>query len=175
MTRLAPTTLAGLAVLAITVLSSVAAAETPVVNPAIDMDGYLRLSQETALRRVDRRLSEKDFLRLSREPGTVVLDARSREKYDQLHIAGAINLAFSDIAVVSLAKTIPDHSTRILIYCNNNFVNAEDPFPSKLPSASLNLATDIALLTYGYTNVYELGPQIDLAKSKLPFQSTAKP
>ena len=65
-------------------------------------------------------------------------DARSERKYGELHVKGAINLSFPDIAVASLARTIPDKGTRILIYCNNNFANAEGPFPSKLPSASLN-------------------------------------
>ena len=106
---------------------------------------------------------------MSREPGTVVLDARSREKFDELHIRGAINLSFSDIAVESLRRTIPDKDTLILIYCNNNFVGAQGPFPTKLPTASLNLSTYIALYNYGYRNVYELGPLIDVKNSKLEF------
>ena len=52
---------------------------------------------------------------------------------------GAVNLPFPDIAVESLKTTIPDKSTRILIYCNNNFANAEGPFPAKTARASLNL------------------------------------
>jgi hypothetical protein len=150
-------------------------AGTAVVNPAIDMKGYLLISSAAAEHRDARRLSEADFLRMSREPGTIVLDARSRESYDQLHVAGAINLSFPDIAVASLRRTIPDTETRILIYCNNNFRNAEGPFPTKLPSASLNLSTYIALYTYGYRNIYELGPQLDLERSALPFESTSKP
>src|SRR5436190_23124615 len=100
-------------------LSAAFAAEPP-VNPAIDMDGYLRVSREAAQHRATRRLSEADFLRMSREPGTLVLDARSRPKYDLLHVKGAVNLSFPDIAVESLKRTIPDKSTRVLIYCNNN-------------------------------------------------------
>ena len=99
--------------------SPVAKAVAP--NPAIDMDGYLRVRPEAADHRRARRLSESDFLRMSREPGTIVLDARSREKFDQLHVEGAINLSFPDIAIESLARLLPDKSTRILIYCNNNF------------------------------------------------------
>ena len=144
----------------------------PVANPAVDMNGYLRVANEAAKHRQSRRLSEDDFLRMSREPGTVVLDARSREKYDLLHIRGAVNLTFPDIAVESLKQTLPDKSARILIYCNNNFRNAEEPFPSKLPAASLNLSTYIALYTYGYRNIYELGPRLDPKQSKLPFVST---
>lgn len=138
-------------------------------NPAIDMDGYLRVSLAAAKHRETRRLSEADFIRLSREPGTVVLDARSRQKFEELHVKGAINLSFPDIAVESLKALIPDKATRILIYCNNNFRDAEGPFPSKLPSASLNLSTYIALYNYGYRNVYELAPLIELGTSRLEF------
>ena len=152
-------------------LSAAFAAEPP-VNPAIDMDGYLKVSREAAQHRATRRLSEADFIRMSREPGAIVLDAR-KEKYELLHIRGAINLSFSDITVESLKRTIPDKSTRILIYCNNNFKNAEEPFPSKLPRASLNLSTYIALYTYGYRNVYELAPLVDPKTSTLTFESAS--
>jgi hypothetical protein len=144
----------------------------PVANPAIDMEGFLRVSREAAQHRATRRVTEEEFLRMSREPGTLVLDARSREKFNELHVKGAVNLSFPDIAVESLARTIPDKATRILIYCNNNFTNAEGPFPTKAPSASLNLSTYIALYNYGYRNVYELGPLIDVARSRLPFESS---
>ena len=90
-------------------------------NPAIDMPGYLRIANEAAAHRATRRVSEADFIRMSREPGTVILDARSKEKYDELHVKGAINLSFPDIAVSTLESAIPDRGTRILIYCNNNF------------------------------------------------------
>jgi hypothetical protein len=148
------------------------AADPAMTNPAIDMEGYLRVSREAAQHRTTRRVTEDEFLRMAKEPNTIVLDARSREKYDELHVTGAISLAFSDIAVESLKRAIPDKNTRILIYCNNNFANAEQPFPSKMPSASLNISTYIALYNYGYRNVYELAPLVDLAKSKLPFEST---
>jgi phage shock protein E len=156
-----------------TVALSSARNKTGVVNPRIDMAGYLRVSQEAAEHREARRLSEEDFIRMSREPGTVVLDARSRQKYDELHVKGAINLSFPDITVESLARTIPDQSTRVLIYCNNNFRGAEGPFPTKLPTASLNLSTYIALYSYGYRNVYELGPLIEAKSTRLELVSSA--
>ena len=62
------------------------------------------------------RVSEDDFIKMSEQPGTIVLDARSKAKYDMLHIKGAINLSFPDITVESLKQTIPDKNTRILIY-----------------------------------------------------------
>src|SRR5947209_16640669 len=101
-------------------------------NPAIDMPGYLAIAAEAAKHREPRRLTEDEFIRMSREPGTIILDARSREKYNQLHIKEAINLSFPDITVDSLKHTLPDQNTRILIYCNNNFIGAEEAFPTKI-------------------------------------------
>ena len=143
----------------------------PPANPAIDMEGYLKVSREAAKHRETRRLTEVNFIRMSGESGVIVLDARSKEKFDLLHIKGAVNLSFPDITIESLKRAIPDKSTRVLIYCNNNFINAEGPFPSKAPSASLNISTYIALYNYGYRNVYELAPRIDPKKSKLTFES----
>ena len=142
-------------------------------NPEIDIDGYLRAARAAALERASHRVSEEDFLRMSREPGTLILDARSKQKYDELHVKGAVNLSLPDITIDSLRALIPDKGTRILIYCNNNFRNAQGPFPSKLPAASLNHSTYTALYSYGYRNVRELGPLIDIRSTKLPFDPPA--
>jgi phage shock protein E len=158
-------------ILANVILVSAAAADET-GNERIDMDGYLATALAAAEYRDSRRIPETEFIRMSREPGTIILDARSREKFDELHVDGSIHLSFPDIAVESLAELIPDKTTRILIYCNNNFLNAESPFPSKLPSASLNLSTFIALYNYGYRNIWELGTVTDLGESKLSFVST---
>ncbi len=141
-------------------------------NPAIDMKGYLEVSREAAKVRGSHRVTEEQFLEMAAQPGTVILDARSRDKFDELHVKGAVNLPFPDIAVASL---MPNKATRILIYCNNNFSGAEGPFPTKMAKASLNLSTFISLYTYGYTNVYELGPQRDVKLSKLPLEGTRAP
>jgi hypothetical protein len=109
---------------------------------------------------------------MSRQPGTVILDARSAEKYRELHVRGAVNLSFPDITVESLERLVPDRGTRILIYCNNNFTGNQSALASKLPSASLNLSTYIALFTYGYRNLWELGPRIDVAHSRLELEPT---
>ena len=149
---------------------AVASEDVPAINPAIDMPRFLAVASEAAAYRESHRLSEQQFIRTSRLPGAVVLDARSRQKYDEMHVKGAINLSFPDIAIESLERILPHKNALILIYCNNNFVNAPGPFPSKLPSASLNLSTYVALYDYGYRNVYELGPLIDIASSRLEFE-----
>lgn len=164
--------------LAVLMTSSIAIAYAqqiePIVNPAIDMTAYLKVAQEAAQHRETHRLTETEFIAMSHETNTIILDARSAEKYAELHIKKAVNLSFPDITVDSLAKLFPDKNVRILIYCNNNFSNAPKPFPTKRADASLNISTYISLYSYGYKNVYELGPLIDIEKSKLEFVSAGK-
>ena len=159
------------------VLTTVSAAEPKPAapNPNIDMDGVLKVAAEAATYREKRRLSEEDFLRMSKEPGTIVLDARSKEMYDRLHVRGAINLSFPNIDVESLKKTLPDKNARILIYCNNNFSGAPEVFATKTAVASLNLSTYISLYSYGYRNVYELGPLVNVKDSELPWAGSEAP
>ena len=151
------------------------AAERPqMANPSIDMAGHLRVSDEAARHRQTRRVSEAEFIRMSRQPGTVILDARSRDKYDELHVKGAINLSFPDISYESLGRVLPNKKTRILIYCNNNFREGVPAFPVKAVTAALNLSTFITLYDYGYREVYELAPLLDVETSKLQFEGRAR-
>ncbi len=152
-------------------------------NPAIDMAGYLKVAQEAAKHRITHRVTEEQFIEMSQEKDTVVLDARSKAMYDLLHIDGAINLSFPDIDIENLKKTLPDKNARILIYCNNNFTDPSKPagkglvaeaFKSKAPIASLNISTYISLYSYGYKNVYELAPLVDPEKTKFKLVSTPK-
>ena len=155
-------------------LYAVAAYPAPPANPKIDMRGYLAVASEAARYREARRLDEREFMRLASERGTIVLDARSAEKFAIRHIDGAVNLAFSDISIESLARVLPDKNARILIYCNNNFVGDEIAFASKSANASLNLSTYIALYSYGYRNVYELAPLLDTATTKLKLVASTR-
>jgi len=157
--------------LALTVVACAASGasgtETSLANPRIDMKGYLDVARAAARYRDSHRVTEAEFVRMAAEPDTIVLDARSPEKYRQLHIAGAVNLTFADISEESLARLLPDRDARILIYCNNNFAGDESAFPRKLASASLNLSTYVALYDYGYRNVYELAPLLDVKTAKV--------
>jgi phage shock protein E len=150
-----------------------AAESADIANPAIDMPGFLDVAMDAAQHRETRRLTEEQFLAMMAEPGTIVLDARSADRYAMRHVRGAVNLPFPDIAIDIVHAVLPDRDARILIYCNNNFTGDEVSFASKRAEASLNLSTYVSLYTYGYRNVYELGPQVDVAESKLPFEGTA--
>jgi len=143
------------------------AAEIP--NRLIDYGKFETQVNLVGERRDRHRVTEADFKRMATERGTVILDARSAEKFALLHMRGARNLSLPDITAEELAKVIPSKTTRVLIYCNNNFLNAPRAFPSKLPEASLNIHTMNVLYAYGYTNVYELGPLIDIRASQLEF------
>lgn len=143
-------------------------------NRLIDYKGFLQDADEVGKLREARRVTEEDFIKMSSDTATVIFDARSDAKYQLLHIKNAKHLSLPDITETELAKIIPDKNTRILIYCNNNFENAPKAFPAKCLSSSLNIYTFNTLFSYGYKNVYELGPLIDINQSKLPFEGTSK-
>jgi len=141
-------------------------------NPEIDYGSFQKIAAHVAPVRELRRVTEEQFATMSAEPGTIVLDARSADKYALRHIRGAVSLPFTDFTADALARVIPDKAARILIYCNNNFRGAPVSLARKSAPASLNISTYIALATYGYTNVYELGPLLDVKTTKLPFAGT---
>ena len=151
--------------------ASLLAAEPP--NPKIDQAGFITLAQDLAANRQESRVSEERFLAMAAEPGTVILDARSKDKFENIHVKGAVHLAFTDFIEEALAKVIPDKTTRILIYCNNNFEGEQANFPSKMVKVALNTQTFINLHAYGYTNVRELGPLLDVRTTKIPFEGKA--
>lgn len=141
-------------------------------NPLIDYDTFQSHVAEVGQLRKTHRLTEDEFIQMATDPATIVFDARSDDKYALLHIKGAAHLSFSNITADELAKIIPTKSTRVLIYCNNNFQNSPIAFASKAAPASLNIHTFNTLFSYGYTNVFELGPLIDITHTKLTFAGT---
>ena len=154
-------------------LAITANAETnSIPNRLVDYDTFLANAGEIGRLRNERRVSEEKFIQMAAEPGTVIFDARSDDKYAKLHVKGARHLSFPEITAPELAKVLPEKTTRILIYCNNNFLNAPNTLATKAGSASLNIYTFNALYSYGYTNVYELGPLIDIRRAKLQFEGT---
>lgn len=146
-----------------------AIAQTRIENKLIDYPGFRQIVGEVETLRESRRLTETEFLQAMTERGVVVLDVRSANAYARRHLKGAVNLPFTDFTEQSLARVIPAKDTRILIYCNNNFTGSPSAFPVKAITASLNLSTYTSLHAYGYTNVHELGPALDVARTALPF------
>ncbi len=156
------------------VAADLSIAGMPPRNPLIDYPGFLADASKVGKLRMQHRVTEEEFLRMSKEPGTLILDARSADKYAMLHIAGARHLSLTDVTAEELARVIPTKDTRVLIYCNNNFLQEPVAFASKTARASLNIYTFNTLYSYGYRNVYELAPLLDIRQSKLPFEGTLK-
>lgn len=139
-------------------------------NELINFDEFSKSAQEAGKHRSARRVTEDQFLKMAEDENTIILDTRSAKKFSMLHVKGAVHLNFSDITKGSLAKTIPNKDTRILIYCNNNFDQEPVAFESKAPSMALNIPTFITLYSYGYQNIYELGPLLDVNKTRITLE-----
>jgi hypothetical protein len=102
------------------------AAEAEFVPSMANFDYFLELAQEVKEYRKDRMVNFTDWLKMSRESNTVILDARGDNHFDAMHIKGAIHLNFAAFNAYDLARLIPDKNTRILIYCNNNIDTRND-------------------------------------------------
>jgi phage shock protein E len=152
--------------------SSPGSADEVPSNPLINYPAFEKIVLASQSERASHRLTEQQFLQAMSTGGTVLIDARSSNKYLLRHVRGAINLPFTDFTADSLGAVIPTKDTRVLIYCNNNFLGSPAAFASKAPSASLNLSTYTSLKSYGYDNVYELGPLLDVNKTSIPFDGT---
>jgi len=141
-------------------------------NPQIDYRAFVTLTTDLESERQAHRIGEEEFLKMAAQEGTVILDTRSKAKFDKLHVKGALHLNFSDFTAEALTQLIPDKNTPILIYCNNNFADARRAMPTKSAPLALNIPTYINLRGYGYKNVYELKTYQSIHTSKIPFAGT---
>ncbi len=133
----------------------------------VDYEGFMKLSEEVEPYRLQRLVDFNTFLEMAKHENTIILDTRSKEAYDNIHLRGAIHLNFSDFTEEKLAKIIPSKQTRILIYCNNNFANGPEFLTSKAIPLALNVPTFINLYGYGYKNVYELSELLTMDDERL--------
>jgi len=157
--------------------------------PLVNYDDYKALVMEVEEHRQSRLVSLDSFLKMSKEPNTIILDTRSDLRYDRKRLKGAIHLSFTDFTQANLQRIIPDRNTRILIYCNNNFEGDQFDFASKLSmprdmreteildnrkptTLALNIPTYINLYGYGYKNVYELGEMVNVNDQRIEFEGT---
>jgi len=139
-------------------------------NTNINYSKFEKLVKSVNKPRMKRRITEEQFINMVKEKGTLVLDTRSAKKYKLKHVKGAIHLNFSDFTQKSLDELIPNKNTRILIYCNNNFDGDVISLPTKSEPLALNIPTYINLVGYGYKNIYELGPNLDINKTEIEFE-----
>ncbi|MBS2004819.1 MAG: rhodanese-like domain-containing protein [Candidatus Obscuribacterales bacterium] len=159
----------------------------------VSFEDYKALVTEVEPHRASRLVDLDQFLKMSQEPGVIILDSRSTFRFDRIHLKGAKHLSFTDFTQNNLAKVIPSFDTKILIYCNNNFDGNQTDFASKVaaprPKASnaiasqiasqdkprmmaLNVPTYINLYGYGYHNVYELNELVKVNDRRVAFEGT---
>lgn len=156
----------------------------------VSYDDFKQLVAEVEGHRAERMIDLDTFLRMSREEGVVVLDARSAFRFERIRMKGAKSLPFTDFTQENLAKLIPDPGTKILIYCNNNFYGDQVDFAGKASVArakaeksevgeqekprmlALNIPTYINLYGYGYRNVYELNELVSVRDRRVEFEGT---
>ncbi|MBM4258653.1 MAG: rhodanese-like domain-containing protein [Deltaproteobacteria bacterium] len=127
----------------------------PTPNKLIHSDSFLKAATAVGELRKTRRVTEEQFIALAKQPGTIVLDARSAEKYRLRHIKGAVNLSLPDFTEETLTAVIPSKSATVLIYCNNNFLGDSLALPTKRPgrhSTSLHLPRCMIMVTPTCTN-----------------------
>jgi len=125
-----------------------------------DIKNFLKISSEISKIRQSRLISIEEFNKMSQEKDTIILDSRSAKSFKEIHLKGAINVNFSDFTEAKLKKVIPNKKTKILIYCNNNFISKISSLIDKSLPLALNIPTFINLHEYGYENVYELKDRI---------------
>ena len=162
----------------------------------VDFDYFETVSAEAKVHRAARLIDFSTFTNYSKDEKTIILDTRSKRMYDKMHVKGAIHINFSDFTQAYLAEMIPDTNTRILIYCNNNFVQEplfSETFVTKaytpplntsnqlgissfslqpVNTLALNIPTYINLYGYHYRNVYELNELVPSTNPLLELEGT---
>jgi len=173
---------------------NVGLAQTPSYPKAkVSFDDFKGLVAEVEAHRATRLIDLDTFLKMSKEPGVIILDTRSAFRYDRVHVKGAKHLAFTDFTQNALAQIIPSFETKILIYCNNNFDGNQVDFASKVAQPrqssdrliasqmsaqakpimmALNIPTYINLFGYGYRNVYELNELVNVNDPRITFEGS---
>jgi hypothetical protein len=160
-------------------------------SPYVSFDDYDELMDKVKDHRASRLVKLPEFLDMAKGEDVIILDTRSDAMYNSKHVKGAVHLNFSDFTQKRLAEIIPSVYTKILIYCNNNFENDQQNFPTKKsgpPSdiekggdkggdkeitLALNIPTYINLYGYGYRNVYELSDLISTYDPRIEFEGTS--
>lgn len=155
----------------------------------VDYEDFKNLVSELEKQREKHLVSLDVFLKMAKEENVVILDSRSDFRFNRKHLKGAIHLDFTDFTQDNLLQLIPDTTTKILIYCNNNFDGDPIDFASKMAKPksnietqilsnrkpimlALNIPTHINLYGYGYKNIYELDELVNVNDSRITFEGT---
>lgn len=183
-----------LAVTLVLLIANVAVAQDKNFPQAkVSFEDFKSLVAEVESHRAERLIDLDTFLKMSKQPGAIILDTRSTFRYERIHVKGALHLSFTDFTQDNLEKVIPAFETTILIYCNNNFEGNQTDFASKIAMPvsqredalseqfkaqskplmmALNIPTYINLYGYGYRNVYELNELVQVNDPRITFEGS---
>ncbi|MEH6537972.1 MAG: rhodanese-like domain-containing protein [Psychroserpens sp.] len=150
----------------------------------VSYSDFESLVKKVKRHRAKRLIDFNQFSEKSKREHVIILDTRSKEMYNKKHIKGAVHLNFSDFTQDNLAAIIPNKTTSVLIYCNNNFDGDQIHFATKSViikphendkeiTLALNIPTYINLYGYGYKNVYELSELITLFDQRIAYEGTS--
>ena len=169
------------------------AADKKYPKAKVSFEDFKSIVTEVESHRASRLIDLNTFLKMSKEPGTIILDSRSTFRYERIHLKGAKHLSFTDFTQANLGKVIPSFETKILIYCNNNFEGNQTDFATKVVvrpfgprdaaaaqfsaqakplMMALNIPTHINLYGYGYRNVYELDELVNVTDPRVSFEGS---
>ena len=176
------------------VTSVVLAQDKSYPKAKVSFDDFKSLVAGVEVHRADRLVDLDTFLRMSKEPGVIILDTRSTFRFERLRVKDARHLSFPDFTQDNLRRVIPSFETTVLIYCNNNFEGNQTDFASKvaMPIAAsprvtpatqfaaqakplmmaLNIPTYVNLYGYGYRNVYELHELVNVDDPRIAFEGS---
>ena len=81
------------------------AQDTNYPKAKVSFDDFKGLVAEVETHRASRLIDLNTFLKMSKEPGVIILDSRSTFRFDRIHVKGARHLAFTDFTQDNLAES----------------------------------------------------------------------
>lgn len=123
----------------------------------VEADTFTRHLPAAFDHRNARIVSFEAFADMRGEDNTIILDTRSAARFNRGHMQGAINLPLTEMTLLSLADTVPDRTSTILIYSDENIGQQSGVRSLNVAALSLNMLTYVTLYQYGYFDVFELG------------------
>jgi len=161
--------------------TSVIAQDNSYPKAKVSFDDFKNLVSEVEPHREKRLVDLDTFLKMSNQPGVIILDSRSTFRYERIHVKGAKHLSFTDFTQNNLAEVIPSFETTILIYCNNNFDGNQIDFASKVAMPVTNSGSIITaqfnsqekpLMMALNIPTYELNELVDINDPRISFEGS---
>jgi rhodanese-related sulfurtransferase len=124
-------------------ITTLQATSAPIVREIKPQDFY-RIAGAVAQKQMT---AKQLSVRLAKK-SVVLIDLREKKFFDQAHIRGAINVPIEALTSEYLKTIVPNHHSRIVLYCSNN--------TQLMRSIALSTLAYPAIEQLGYRNVFRL-------------------